>query len=59
MLVFAYIVGFILWIMLTWGLLAFTIEAFREKRIWNIIYGTIGFTSALFMLIYGFIKIIL
>lgn len=58
MLVFAYIVGFILWFMLTWGLLVFAIEAFREKRIWNSIYGFIGFLSALFMLIYGFAKII-
>lgn len=56
MLIIAYIVCFILWAMFTWGLLIATIEAFRQKQIWNTIYCGIGFLAALFVFIGGIYK---
>lgn len=52
----AYVIGFIIWGIFTWGLLWATIEAIHKKYIWNIVYCGIGFLSALFMLIAGILK---
>ncbi len=52
LMVFAYVI----WIMFTWGLLTFTIEAIRNKQIWHTIYGGIGFLCALYALAYKIIK---
>lgn len=58
MLIAGYIVAFVFIVLLAWGLLAGIIEAVRKKQVWNIVWGSIGFLSAMCGLIYGTIRLL-
>ncbi len=58
MLIAGYIVAFVFMVLLAWGLLAGIIEAVRKKQAWNIVWGSIGFLSVMFGLIYGTVRLL-